>query len=193
MDDRINAMMKRLLGRQATSEDGLRIAKLISELPPELLASPAAVADIVLRAEHLRQVEEAINKASWNAQQRIHHDLPHRINEAALKALSTMRNQLPIDSADRVSRLFKWGTAWTITVLLVASLGGWMLRSRVADRQQIQMRAATDQTFNQCIDAAEGLAMTARPGIAGLRYDSAVYRAHARACALDYASRNSGV
>jgi len=191
MDERLLAMWRRIVGREPTEKDRVMMAKLRTELPHELLGSPAAVADIILRANMLSLLQEKIDGITFSAQQVIHRDLPDRIDKAALAALNKMRDHLPIDTKDSLRRLIQTATVWTVLVCIVAGAGGWMLHGYATAHQQAGQQASMDQAFERCVTAAEGFAMTSKPGVDALRYDSAVYRTQARACAAEYADRRA--
>ena len=199
MSDVVGKMIREVLGRKPDAEDYATANEFFAQLPDEILASPAAVADIVIRIELIRQFKvevakgaDLVKQASWDAQQRIHNDLPKRIDKAADAALNRMRDKLPIDAADRVSRLLKWGAAWTLWASIIAASGGWILAQRVAKRDAMTQQAAVERDFNACIDAAEGAAVsTVGRGGNPVRYDGEVYRTHARSCAAEYADRRA--
>lgn len=201
MRDVVGRMIRQLLDRTPQPEDYRRASEFFAQLPDEILASPAAVADIVGRIEHIRQMEEVVAKAAdlvrqagWETQQRIHSDLPHRIDRAAEAALSRIRDKLPIDAADRVSRLLKWGASWTVVVFVVAAVAGWLLADYVNRNEAMTQQAYAERAFNTCIDAAEGAAVsTVGRGGNPVRYDGALYRTRARSCAAEYADRRAEV
>lgn len=140
----------------------------------------------------LTMMKEQVDRLSFDGQQKIHRDLPLRIEQAAMSALVKMRDLLPVDYSDRFRRLIIAVTGWTAIVLFVAASAGWMLRGYVSNRTHAQHQATMERAFDDCITAAEGVAMTSRAGLAGLRYDSAIYRTQARTCAAEYADRRAG-
>lgn len=192
MSDLVDTMFRELLGRAPSNEDRAAVSRLMIGLPDAIRASPAAVADIILRAEHIRALDDIMQKASWEAQQTIHRDLPQRIDQAAMAALIKLRDQLPVDGSDRIRRLIIAVAGWTAIAVIIAASAGWMTRDYVSDRRQAQHQAAMERAFNNCITAAEGIAMTSRTGVEGMRYDSATYRTQARTCAAEYADRRAG-
>ena len=191
MDPRVLNMMHQLLGPNPSPEVRALVLRLVLNLPPEILGSPAAVADIVLRADMLCELKSEITRFSWQEQQRIHKGLPDRIDAAALGAINKMRDYLPIDTKDSLNRLLKTAFVWTAFVLFIGASAGWMLNSYSSKRAATSNQAGAEREFNVCIYAAEGHAMSVGSSVNALRYDSAVYRTQARACAAEFADRRA--
>lgn len=192
-NDLADTILRGFLRREPSGEDYKRIDQLAAALPHEMQDSPAVMADVILRAATLRRMEELVQTATFEAQQRIHRDLPERVDDAATQALRHIRDKLPVDSADRFGRLLKIGTIWTVMVVTVGLTAGWIGANRSNDRYHMAHQAATDSQFNRCVDAAIGAAagVTDKSG-GGARYDPAVFRDYARSCAAEYADRRAG-
>lgn len=131
-------------------------------------------------------------EASFDAQNRIAHDMPERVEKAAERALNHLRDKLPIDASDRLGRLLKMGVIWTIIVFLIAGAAGWMLSSWYIERPRYARHAATETEFNRCIDSAAGLLVNStRRGSRVPPIDSATVRTDLMICAAEYADRRA--
>ena len=192
MDERIRQMFHQLFSRKATSEEEAAVKQMIANLPPSILASPAAVADIVLRANTIIEMRREVDRASLASQQRIHNDLSIRIEQAAFKALTKLRDSIPHDHRDAVRRLIRVAAAWSALVFVIAVIAGWMLRGYADARHAASGNARMEQQFARCIDAAEGASATVQHDGRPPRYDARIYRDQARACAAEYADWRAG-
>ncbi|MFW2830401.1 hypothetical protein [Sphingomonas sp. ID0503] len=184
-------MIVRLLGRSPTDEDYRRINQLILNLPPEIASSPGALAEIILRADHLDQLEKVVKQAAFDGQQRIHADLPQRIDDAALAALKKMRDRMPVDATDRLARMLKWSFCWTVIVAITFCTAGWMLANRQAEQTAAEAHALNEERFSACMDHAAGSALRAPNKRGTPPIDITTYVQTARGCAASYADRRA--
>ncbi|KXU30114.1 hypothetical protein A0J57_10605 [Sphingobium sp. 22B] len=179
-----------LLGRQLTGEDYIRMDKMLRHLPSEVRDSPGSIAEIIMRMENLKQFDAIVQRASFEAQQKIHKDLPRRVEIAAQAALCALRDQLPIDSSDAMRRLYKWGAMWMLSVSVIGFTVGVTFTKWWVSRPEMHHYAATETAFNRCIDASFGAASNGqRNGRNASAYDSTEFRNSARICAAEYADR----
>ncbi|WP_022682556.1 hypothetical protein [Sphingobium bisphenolivorans] len=179
-----------LLGRQLTGEDYIRMDKILRHLPSEVRDSPGAIAEIILRMENLKQFDAIVQRASFEAQQKIHKDLPRRVEIAAQAALCALRDQLPIDSSDSMRRLYKWGALWMLSVSVIGFTIGVVFTKWWVSKPEEHHYAIAETAFNRCIDASFGAASTDQRNRRDRSvYDSAEFRNNARICAAEYADR----
>ena len=179
-----------LLGRQLTGEDYIRLDKMLRHLPPEVRESPGSLAEIIMRMENLQQFEAILQRASFEAQQKIHKDLPRRVEMAAQAALCALRDQLPIDSSDSMRRLYKWGAMWMLSVSVIGFTAGLVVTKWWVSQPEEHHYAATETAFNRCIDASFGAASIDQQNRRdNSAYSSTEFRNNARNCAAEYADR----
>ncbi|MFW2831682.1 hypothetical protein [Sphingomonas sp. ID0503] len=186
-----DTMIRRLLERAPTADDYKRINQLTLDLPDELSRSPGAIAEIILRAEHLRQFEQVVKQASFDAQQRVHADLSQRIDAAALAALAKIRDRMPVDAADRLIRMLRWSVCWTLVVAITFAAAGWMLASRRAEQTLAEAHALNEELFKACMDEAAGAALRGPNRRQASPLDVTTYVQTARECAASYADRRA--
>lgn len=193
MKDMVTEMAGRLLRRQPTADEYRTMNELLRELPPEFSSSPAQIAFIVLMTDMLSRFEEIVKKASWDAQQRIHKDLPARVETAALHALNRLRDTLPIDRSDRLSRVFMWTSILVATVGLSAGTLGFAFARSLDVRANATQNVMAERGFSTCMYAAAGAAAIATGKSANaVAYNATIYQARARICAAEYADRRAG-
>lgn len=192
MNDVVEKIIVEVLKRSPTPEDYRRTNEMLRALPPEMSSSPGAMCDIVLRMDHLRQMEEAIGKASLEAQQRIHHDLPNRIDDAALKALSKIRDCMPIDAAHSARSLYKTAFLFTMVIATVTGAGGWILGVAFTERALTTTHAGSDLELGRCVDAATGAFTTShRRGVRSTPISNNTVRNDLMICGAEYADRRA--
>ncbi|WP_126000029.1 hypothetical protein [Sphingobium yanoikuyae] len=188
----VEQMHRDLLEREASPDDYIRMHKFLRRLPVEMRDSPGVLAEIIFRSEHVRQIDEVVKKASFEAQQTVHRDLPKRVEKAAEAAFHTFRDLMPVDSLDAKARHYRWCAIWTLFVLIIGILAGgggikWWL-----SRPQIRHHAISEFDFNHCINAAFGAAaVKTRNGRNASDYDARQYLSDSRICAAEYADRLS--
>ena len=186
-------MFERLLKRQATDEEYRRMSEFLRALPEEFSNSPAQVASIVIMTENLSQFEAIVKRASWDAQQKIHADLPKRVDAAALHALHHIRDQMPIDASDSMSRMLKWGSIFFATIAFGFFALGFRAADALQDRANATQNVMAEQGFVTCMNAAAGAAaIVNKKSATTAGYDAAIHQARARLCAAEYAYRRAG-
>lgn len=193
MIDIADDIVRRLLRRQPTAEDYKRINVFMDHLPPEMRSSPGAIAEIVLRMEGIREFEAILQRASSDAQNRIHHELPERVEKAAERAFNHIRDKLPIDASDRFGRLLKYGSVCAVVIAAIGAAAGWTASNIATARYQMSHQAASELAFSRCVEAAAGAAVQTvdRHGD-NIRYNGAVFVTLSRNCAAEYADRRAG-
>lgn len=193
MNDRLQELYKSLFARSMMPDEELRLRRMVQALPREMRDSPAVLCDIILRADHIGQMQRIVQTASFEAQQRIYRDLPLRIDEAALKALNAIRDKIPINSADREIRAMRLLIAWSVFLIAiiafftVASTRWWLLHDGYTHQ------AATDQAFDRCVVATTA-SLTDIGALPTKRREAAVIalRNGLGQCAAEYADRRAG-
>lgn len=192
MNDLAAKIIREALGRTATAEDYRRIDEMLRTLPSEITSSPGAMFDIVLRTDYLRQLEETIAKAGREAQQRIHHDLPERTEQAALKALVKIRDSLPMDAAHSAKRMFQAAIIGALIFSTVAGASGWVLGANAAKKAQETTHASSDRELGRCVDAASGaFANSYRAGVRSTPISYDAIRNDLMICGAEYADRRA--
>jgi hypothetical protein len=156
VSDLANKIIREALRRSPTAEDYRRINDMLNVLPDSIRSSPAAIFDIVMRTEFQRQLEETIKQAGWAAQQRIHEDLPKRVDEAALRALNKIRDLLPLDAADSARRMYKWAAIAMAITFVITWIPAYYLGQDKVHNDHAAAQAVVEVERNRCIDAAIG-------------------------------------
>ncbi|MFC3786161.1 hypothetical protein GGR90_001671 [Sphingopyxis italica] len=193
MSDLAKQIMRDVLNRAPTAEDYRQLNQLLDALPAEILKSPAAMYEIVGRMNFLQQLEATIQKAGRHAQQQIHHDLPIRVDQAALIAVNKIRDTLPRDAAASARRLYKFATMGTLAIAIVTCSAGWVLGANHVKAKQAATHAASDREFGRCIDASTAAyATSARRGVRPAPVTSDTVRNDLMICAAEYADRRAG-
>lgn len=156
MSSTAEQIIRQVLSRQPTAEDYRRVEQIISLYPPEARSSPGAMVDVAVRVEFQHQLEETIKQASWAAQQRIHEDLPQRVDAAAIRALNKMRDLLPFDAADSARSMYKWAAIAMAITFVITWIPAYMLGQQAVRRDQANVQAIVETERDRCIDAAIG-------------------------------------
>lgn len=156
MSSLVEKTIRQALRREPTAEDYRQVNEMLSALPGEMRNSPGVVCEVVLRIEFLRKLEESIQQASWKAQQQIHADLPHRIDEAALRALSKMRSLMPTDASDAARRMLKTAALFVAVAALAAGVWGYVMGQYMTRRAVAARQTTIQAERSHCIDAAVG-------------------------------------
>lgn len=192
MKEMISDMFTRLLQRQPNDDEYRKMNELLRELPEEFSTSPGQIAFIVVMTDVLSRFETTVKKASWDAQQRIHADLPQRVEAAAVRALNHLRDVLPIDRSDRFARVFMWTSVLVATVGLFAGGLGFALAQTLDTQALSAQKVFAEQAFVVCLEAADGAAMSGgKSSGKTLHYNPQIYQARARLCAAGYADRRA--
>lgn len=194
MKDLADEIIRRFLKRQPTSDDYKRINDMLDLFPDEIRSSPGVMIEIVLRAEGIRKFESIMGQAITERTLRAESDASDLVTKMAVKALAALRDKLPIDSADRMGRLYRFGSIFSAIVLAIGFAAGWTYSNTSSARFHMTHQAASEAQFSSCIDSAEGAATSDvdRAGT-GLRYNPKAYRDYARGCAAEYADRRAGL
>ncbi|CAD7339426.1 hypothetical protein FIM10_12115 [Sphingomonadales bacterium 56] len=190
MRDLVEQMYRDLLEREASPEDYIRMEKFLRRLPSEMKNSPGVLAEVIFRVEHVRQMNEVVQKATFETQQKIHRDLPGRVEKAAEMAFHAFRDLMPVDSRDAMARLYRWGAFWMLFVLIFGFITGGASTKWWLSRPEIRHHAISEINFNHCINAVFGAAAIKRrndDNAAG--HDAEQFRSDARICAAEYADR----
>lgn len=192
MSDLADKIIREVLRRAPTPDDYRRINEMLRALPREITSSPGAMYDIVLRMDYLRQLEDTIEKAGRESQQRIHHDLPGRIDQAAMKALLKIRDSLPVDAAHSAKRLYQTAAIATIILATMFGASGWVLGANAVKKERATTHAASDRELGRCVDAATGAFTTsARYGTRASPISSDTVRNDLMVCGAEYADRRA--
>ncbi|UZW54834.1 hypothetical protein NUH86_15335 [Sphingobium sp. JS3065] len=186
----VEQMYRDLLEREASSEDYVRMEKFLRRLPAGMRDSPGVLAEIIFRLEHIRQIDEVVQKASFEAQQTVHRDLPKRVEKAAETAFYTFRDLMPVDSQDAMARLYRWGAFWMLFVLIFGLVTGGASTKWWLSRPEVRQHAISEINFNHCIDAVFGAAAIKQRNVAeAADYAVEQFRSDSRICAAEYADR----
>ncbi|MEO1968422.1 MAG: hypothetical protein ABGW87_06885 [Sphingomonadaceae bacterium] len=185
-------IVRKFLERQPTPKEYRDIAELLDLAPIEMRESPAAVFQVVMLIASIQQQRETLKEATWEAQQKVHHDLPNRIDEAAYKALNKMRDLLPINAKDTTRRIMKVVTLCVVSVGLLCGVAGYIVGAKHERNFNASSHAASDLEFARCVDAASGaFAESYRRGIRKAPVSSDIVRYDLGACAAEYADRKA--
>ncbi|WP_327753085.1 hypothetical protein VVT58_11435 [Sphingobium sp. SJ10-10] len=186
----VEQMYRDLLEREASSEDYVKMEKFLRRLPAGMRDSPGVLAEIIFRLEHIRQIDEVVQRASFEAQQTVHRDLPKRVEKAAETAFYTFRDLMPVDSRDAMARLYRWGAFWMLFVLISGFITGGAGTKWWLSRPEIRHHAISEINFNHCIDATFGAAVIKLQSQGNAAdYDAEKFRSDSRICAAEYADR----
>ena len=193
MSNLVEQIMRDVLGRATTAEDYRQLSEMMIGLPAEIANSPGAMYELVSRMNFLQQLDATIAQAGREAQQKIHHDLPVRIDDAALKAVTKIRDTLPRDAAHSARRLYKLASFVTLALASLTACAGWVVGANYASAVRSTTHAASDREFGRCIDAATGaFVTTARGGTRPTPIRNETVRTDLMICAAEYADRRAG-
>lgn len=193
MRDLIDRITISALGRAPTDADRKKLDMQLRSMPPELRDSPAAIWDLVVRTDQLRQFEEIVAETTRQGQERIHKDLQPRMEELLYTTISRIREKMPMNPVQASARLIKLAAIGAL-VLFVVAFGAGYSWAHMADRKDRERHhAATDVELTRCIDAAAGgFAFNARRY--GRTEPMSLDPVHddLRACGDEYADRRAG-
>lgn len=161
MSNLVDKIIRQALGRESTAEDYRKVHEMLSALPDEMRSSPGVICDIVLRMEFIRKLEATIQQAGWEAQQRIHADLPHRIDDAAYKALNKIRTMMPASAAGAVRGMLMTALVLLTILSLVSSMSGWVLGQNHLQKALVERQRSGQVDVARCVDASIGQVATA--------------------------------
>lgn len=185
-------IMRNVLGRATTAEDYRQLNEMMSALPAEIATSPGAMYELVSRMNFLQQLDATIAQAGREAQQKIHRDLPARIDDAALKAMLKVRDTLPVDAAHTAKQLYFTTAVGTLVVSIVACCAGWVLGGNHVKAERAATHAASDRELGRCVDAATGGFVTsARNGTRPVPIRNETIRNELMICGAEYADRRA--
>ncbi|USI79095.1 hypothetical protein [Sphingopyxis sp. USTB-05] len=186
-------IMRNVLGRAATAEDYRQLNEMMSALPAEIATSPGAMYELVARMNFLQQLEATIAQAGREAQQKIHYDLPARIDDAALKAMLKVRDTLPVDATHTARKLYFTTALGTLVIGMLACGAGWVLGENHIKAERAATHAASDRELGRCVDAATGGFVTsARNGTRPVPIRNETIRNDLMICGAEYADRRAG-
>lgn len=188
----IQQLMQDMLGRKPDLQDLQTVERLLRNVPRELQDDPGFVAETVIRADHIRELQEVLKDAVTGARRLAEMDGEQHAMQIAAKVWRKVMDHLPVSTADTLRRQFQIACAWSLAVLIIGVITGWTVRENRYDSVRRSSQAASETSFNRCIDAAEGIARSIRDRDGrGERYDPAVFRSAARSCAAEYADRRA--
>lgn len=186
-------IMRDVLGRATTAEDYRQLNEMMSALPAEIATSPGAMFELVSRMNFLQQLEVSIAKAGREAQQKIHYDLPARIDQAALQAMIKVRDTLPVDAAHTAKKLYFTTAIGTLVIGIFSCCAGWVLGENHVKAERAVTHAASDRELGRCVDAATGAFVTsARAGTRPAPIKPETVRNDLMICGAEYADRRAG-
>ena len=135
-------------------------------------------------------MNEVVQKATFETQQKIHRDLPNRVEKAAEMAFHAFRDLMPVDSRDAMARLCRWGAFWMLFALIFGFITGGAGTKWWLSRPEIRHHAISEINFNHCIDATFGAAVIKLQNHGkAANYDAEKFRGDSRICAAEYADR----
>lgn len=186
-------IMRDVLRRAPTAEDYRQLNEMLAALPDEITSSPGALYELVSRMDFLQQLKSTVDMAGRDAQQRIHYDLPVRIDEAALKAMMKVRDTLPVDAAHTAKKLYFTTAFGTLVIGIFACCAGWVLGENHIEAKRAATHAASDRELGRCVDAATGAFVTsARNGTRPVPIRNETIRNDLMVCGAEYADRRAG-
>lgn len=188
----IHQLMEDILGRKPEVEVSRTVEKLLRNVPTELQDDPGFIAEVVIRANHIRELQAAVNDAVTGARRLAEMNGEQHAMQIAAKVWRKVMDHLPVSTAHTLRRQFQIACGWSLIVLAIGMIAGWSVLESRYDSHRQSNQAATESAFNRCIDAAEGHARSIRNRDGrGEHYDPAVYRSTARSCAAEYADRRA--
>lgn len=193
MSNLAEQIMRNVLGRATTAEDYRQLNEMMAALPPEIATSPGAMYELVSRMNFLQQLDATIAQAGREAQQKIHYDLPARIDDAALKAMLKVRDTLPVDAAHTAKKLYFTTALGTLVIGIFCCCAGWILGENHVKAERAATHAASDRELGRCVDAATGAFVTsARAGVRTAPIRNETVRNDLMICGAEYADRRAG-
>ena len=185
-------IFQQVIGRRPDRRDKELIHDLSARLPGDVLDDVGMMTEVVIRADHIRQLETVLDRAGDIARRKAEIDGEKYAIDAANKVWRRVLDHLPVDSATIVRRFCYAIAAYAVVALIVGAVLGWALRERRYEAARTSHQAAMEQEFTRCIDAAEGRAHSARSSRSREpHYSSEVFRSQARTCAAEYADRRA--
>ena len=189
MSDLLDIFQK-IIGRQPDRRELEYINTLSQNLPGSVLNDVGMMAEIAIRASHIRQLEIVLDRAGDIARTKAEIDGERYAINAANKIWRKVLDQLPVDSVTTLRRYVTVISILSALTLFAGSILGWSLREYRYEAAWKSSQAATEVEFSRCLDAAEGRAQS--DDSKGLRYSAETFSNEARTCAAEYADRRAG-
>lgn len=170
MSETIRKMFREILDRAPTAEDYRRIDKLRNVLPDRLRDDASFLADVILRAEHIRSLAEVLNdvldRATSCVEKRVAHGIDAKIKEAALDAVRRIADKLPNDPVNLLRRYGYFAIGCTVTAFALGLLTAWIVVSGYPDSRAAaaahEAQGKAGITLGHCLNEAHDIAKRGR-------------------------------
>lgn len=184
----IKELFIRMIGRSPDRRDYELIDKLAITLPDELKNDIGMKAELVLRAAHIRQLQEVMNEAANVVRRKVEIDAEKWAMDAANRVWRRVEAQLPPSASTAVFR-----TLVMIAIACAISFaGGWIVCEERYETASQSLQALSETDFAFCVNDAAQHASQIRagkvPGDAGQ-----ALRESTRICAAEYDQRRAAL
>lgn len=188
----ITELFIRMVGRSPDKRDCEMIDKLAITLPDDLKNDIGMKAELVLRAAHIRQLEEVMNEAANVVRRKVEIDAERWAMDAANRVWRHVEAQLPPSASTAIFRTLIAITFWSVFLGAVFYNMGWNSSEETYQTASESLQALTETEFAFCVNDAAQQASQIRSGkVPG---DAAqALREATRSCAAEYDQRRAAL
>ena len=156
----IKELFVRMIGRTPDKRDFELIDQIAITLPDELKDDIGMKAEWVLRAAHIRQLEEVMNEAGNVVRRKVEIDGEKWAMDAANRVWRHIEAQMPPSASGATFRIvFLYVIGW-----LMAGTVGWILCDESYETASYSLQALSESEFAFCINDATQQASRIRSG-----------------------------
>ncbi|MBX7532934.1 hypothetical protein K3165_08380 [Qipengyuania sp. 1XM1-15A] len=184
----IKELFIRMVDRSPDKRDCELIDKLAITLPDELKNDIGMKAELVLRAAHIRQLEEVMNEAANVVRRKVEIDGEKWAMDAANRVWRRVEAQLPPSASTKVFWTLIAITFWSALLGAVFYNMGWNSSEETYETASESLQALTETEFAFCVVNAAQHASQIRSG-KGPGDAAKALRASTRNCAAEYDQR----
>ena len=134
--------------------------KLAVDLPPELRDDVGIKTEIVIRANHIRELENVVNNAGNVARRKVEIDGEKWAMDAANRVWRHVEAQLPPSASSKVF----WALLMVVVVCTISFAFGWIVSAERFETASESLRALTETEFAFCVNDAAQQASQIRSG-----------------------------
>ena len=187
----IQELFVRMVARSPDKRDYELIDKLAISLPDELKNDIGMKAELILRAAHIRQLEEVMNEAANAVRRKIEIDAEKWAMDAANRVWRHVAAQLPLTASTAIYRALIAIAFWSALLGSASYYMGWSSSEEKYETASESLQALTETEFAFCINDAAQYASQIRSGIV-LGDAAQALRDSTRNCAAEYDQRRAG-
>lgn len=162
--------------------------KLAVDLPPELRDDVGIKTEIVIRANHIRELENVVNNAGNVARRKVEIDGEKWAMDAANRVWRHVESQLPPSASTKVF----WTLVMIVIVCALSFAFGWTMSAERYETASESLRALTETEFAFCVNDAAQQALQIRSG-KGPGDAAQALREATRSCAAEYDQRRAAL